>query len=122
MNPARRLGKQEAGNRGRGAGDRWRSTWVLLAVDGTHQADLDWYVHAHPDSALAHLVGNGASSSRAQTPVPSDSLPGLVGQVAGGNSSSTGVYYDDTWNAAERSVNLCQPQLSSAYSFVRQLT
>lgn len=70
---------------------------LLLSVDGMHQADLDWYVHEHPTSALAHLVGNG---SKAQTPVPSDSFPGMVGQVTGGNPSSTGVYYDDTWNAA----------------------
>jgi hypothetical protein len=73
---------------------------LLLSVDGMHQADLDWYVHAHPDSALAHLVGNGVSFSSAQTPVPSDSFPGMVAQVTGGNPSSTGVYYDDTWNAA----------------------
>ena len=73
---------------------------LLLSVDGMHQTDLDWFVHAHPDSALAHLVGNGASFSKAQTSVPSDSFPGMVGQVTGGNPSSTGVYYDDTWNAA----------------------
>ena len=73
---------------------------LLLSVDGMHQADLDWYVHEHPDSALAHLVGNGASFSKAQTPVPSDSFPGMIAQVTGGNPSSTGVYYDDTWNAA----------------------
>ena len=65
---------------------------LLLSVDGMHQSDLDWYVHAHPDSALARLVGNGASFSRAQTPVPSDSFPGMVAQVTGGNPSSTGVY------------------------------
>src|SRR5262249_54069645 len=27
-----------------------------------------------------------------------DSFPGMVGQVTGGNPSTTGVYYDDTWN------------------------
>jgi len=43
---------------------------------------------------------HGASFSKAQTPVPSDSFPGMVAQVTGGNPSSTGVYYDDTWNAA----------------------
>ena len=73
---------------------------LLVSVDGMHQADLDWYVRLHPDSALARLVGNGTSFSRAQTPVPSDSFPGMVGQVTGGNPSSTGVYYDDSWNAA----------------------
>ena len=45
---------------------------------------------------------HGASFSKAQTPVPSDSFPGMVAQVTGGNPSSTGVYYDDTWNAALR--------------------
>jgi hypothetical protein len=73
---------------------------LLLSVDGMHQTDLDWYVKNHPDSALAHLVGNGTSFTRAQTPVPSDSFPGMVAQVTGGNPSSTGVYYDDSWNAA----------------------
>jgi hypothetical protein len=32
--------------------------------------------------------------------VPSDSFPGMVAQVTGGNPSSTGVYYDDTFNHA----------------------
>ncbi len=73
---------------------------LLLSVDGMHQADLDWYVGKHPDSALARLVGNGTAFTRAQTPVPSDSFPGMVAQVTGGNPSSTGVYYDDSWNAA----------------------
>jgi hypothetical protein len=62
---------------------------LLLSVDGMHQSHLDWYIVAHPDSALAHLVGNGASFSRAQTPVPSDSFPGMVAQVTAGNPSST---------------------------------
>ncbi|WP_422934887.1 alkaline phosphatase family protein [Sinomonas sp. P47F7] len=71
---------------------------VLLSVDGLHQSDLDWYVTAHPSSALAALVGHGTDYTNAQTPVPSDSFPGMVGQVTGGNPGTTGVYYDDTWN------------------------
>jgi type I phosphodiesterase/nucleotide pyrophosphatase len=73
---------------------------ILLSVDGLHQSDLAWYVRQHPGSALASLVGRGAEFTGAQTPVPSDSFPGMVGQLTGGNPSSTGVYYDDTWNHA----------------------
>jgi hypothetical protein len=73
---------------------------LLLAVDGLHQSDLAWYVARHPASALASLVRNGAEFTQAQTPVPSDSFPGLIAQVTGGNPSSTGVYYDDTYNHA----------------------
>jgi hypothetical protein len=71
---------------------------LLLSVDGLHQSDLDWYVKTHPTSALAALVGRGTSYTNAQTPVPSDSFPGMVGQVTGGNPGTTGVYYDDTYN------------------------
>src|SRR5262249_60891354 len=38
--------------------------------------------------------------SNALTPVPSDSFPGLIGQVTGGDPGVTGIYYDDTWNHA----------------------
>ena len=71
---------------------------LLLSVDGMHQRDLAWFVRQHPASALARLVHGGTSYSRAQTPVPSDSFPGMVGQVTGGNPRTTGVYYDDTFN------------------------
>ena len=73
---------------------------LLLSIDGLHQKDLDWYVSTHPGSALAALVDHGTSYTHAQTPVPSDSFPGLVAQVTGGNPGTTGVYYDDTWNRA----------------------
>jgi hypothetical protein len=73
---------------------------LLISVDGIHQSDLAWYVRNHPGSSLARLVRQGVEFTHAQTPVPSDSFPGMVGQVTGGNPSSTGVYYDDTWNHA----------------------
>ena len=73
---------------------------LLLSVDGLHQSDLVWYVNHNPRSALAVLVRGGVEFANAQTPFPSDSFPGMVGQVTGGNSSSTGVYYDDSWNTA----------------------
>ncbi|MCW2980332.1 MAG: phosphodiesterase [Solirubrobacterales bacterium] len=71
---------------------------LLLSVDGLHQSDLQWYVGKHPHSALASLVGNGVEFTHAQTPVPSDSVPGMVGQVTGGNPGTTGMYYDETYN------------------------
>ncbi len=71
---------------------------LLISVDGLHQSDLAWYVQTHPTSTLAMLTARGVDFSDASTPFPSDSFPGMVGQVTGGNPSSTGVYYDDTWN------------------------
>jgi type I phosphodiesterase/nucleotide pyrophosphatase len=71
---------------------------LLLSVDGLHQSDLTWYVDRHPSSALAKLVHKGVEFTHADTPFPSDSFPGMVGQVTGGNPRSTGIYYDDSWN------------------------
>ncbi|MBV8275334.1 MAG: alkaline phosphatase family protein [Verrucomicrobia bacterium] len=73
---------------------------LLISVDGLHQSDLAWYAQTHPTSTLAALVAQGIDYSNASTPFPSDSFPGMVGQLTGGNPSSTGIYYDDTWNHA----------------------
>jgi Type I phosphodiesterase / nucleotide pyrophosphatase len=83
---------------------------LLISVDGLHQSDLAWYVLTHPHSTLAELVAQGVDYSNASTPFPSDSFPGMVGQVTGGNPSSTGIYYDDTWNHA---VFPAGPQIAS---------
>jgi Type I phosphodiesterase / nucleotide pyrophosphatase len=71
---------------------------LLISVDGLHQQDLAWYVRNFPGSALASLAAGGVEYSNAQTPVPSDSFPGLTAQVTGGDPGVTGIYYDDTWN------------------------
>ncbi|MBO4252745.1 alkaline phosphatase family protein [Streptomyces griseorubiginosus] len=73
---------------------------LLLSVDGLHQSDLAWYVARHPDSALARLTAGGVEYTHARTTVPSDSFPGMVGQVTGGDPGVTGVYYDDTYSNA----------------------
>jgi hypothetical protein len=73
---------------------------LLLSVDGMHQADLRWYVASHPRSALAMLVQTGTQFTAASTPFPSDSFPGMVGQLTGGNPKTTGIYYDVTYNHA----------------------
>ena len=71
---------------------------LLISVDGLHQSDLAWYAQTHPGSTLGTLMSQGVDYSDASTPFPSDSFPGMVGQVTGGNPATTGVYYDDTWN------------------------
>ena len=71
---------------------------LLISVDGLHQQDLSWFVRNFPDSALAQLARHGVDYTRAMTPFPSDSFPGMVGQVTGGDPGVTGIYYDDTFN------------------------
>jgi len=71
---------------------------LLISVDGLHQQDLAWYVRTHPGSALASLNRHGVDYSQAMTPFPSDSSPGMVAQVTGGDPRVTGIYYDSTWN------------------------
>ncbi|WP_410627921.1 alkaline phosphatase family protein [Amycolatopsis sp. cmx-8-4] len=73
---------------------------LLVSVDGLHQADLTAYAARHPRSALAGLLARGTSYTGARTPVPSDSFPGLIGQLTGGDPATTGVYYDATYNHA----------------------
>jgi hypothetical protein len=71
---------------------------LLLSVDGMHQSDLQWYVSTHPNSTLAQLANGGVQYTGAETPIPSDSFPGMVAQATGGNPRTTGIYYDDTYN------------------------
>jgi len=73
---------------------------LLISVDGLHQTDLAWYTAKHPESALGKLVSDGVRYTNAMTPFPSDSFPGMVAQVTGGNPKTTGVYYDDSYNHA----------------------
>jgi Type I phosphodiesterase / nucleotide pyrophosphatase len=84
-----------------GGGEKGAISHVLLiSVDGLHQSDVAWYVSNHPESELAKLVGGGAQYTRAQTPIPSDSFPGLIAQVTGANPRTAGVYYDDEYSHA----------------------
>ncbi|MDQ6816570.1 MAG: alkaline phosphatase family protein [Actinomycetota bacterium] len=71
---------------------------LLISVDGLHQSDLAWYVQTHPGSELAKLYSGGREYSHAMAPIPTDSFPGMVGQVTGGNPGTTGVYYDAEYN------------------------
>ena len=73
---------------------------LLISVDGLHATDLAWYVRQHPNSALAALTRDGVDYSHAKTTLPSDSFPGMVGQLTGGDPATTGIYYDATYNHA----------------------
>lgn len=73
---------------------------LLVSVDGLHASDLANYMHAHPDSTLAALAGQGVDYSNAHTVAPADSFPGLLALVTGGTPAATGVYYDVTYDRA----------------------
>lgn len=92
---------RSADNRGHGRRADERATVshvLLISVDGLHQTDLEWYVRNHPGSELAKLAGGGVEYTSAHTPVPSDSFPGMLGPVTGGEPRATGVYYDAEFN------------------------
>ncbi|MGD0962051.1 MAG: alkaline phosphatase family protein, partial [Methylomonas sp.] len=75
---------------------------LLISVDGMHQQDMDWCLTKVNGVAncpnIAHLAKHGVEFNNALTPFPSDSFPGMVGQVTGGNPKTTGVYYDDEYS------------------------
>src|SRR6266853_1573818 len=71
---------------------------LLISVDGLHKVDLEQFVAAHPESALAWLSSHGRTYRNATSTRPSDSFPGLLAMVTGGTPRSTGVYYDDGYD------------------------
>ncbi len=71
---------------------------LLLSIDGLHQFDLEKYVAAHPASALAGLVARGTQYTETTSSRPSDSFPGTLAITTGGSPSSTGIYYDVSWD------------------------
>lgn len=73
---------------------------LLISVDGLHALDLSNYVSVHPGSTLAALSHHGVTYTNAATSQPSDSFPGLAALVTGGSPTTTGLWYDDTYNRA----------------------
>ena len=57
---------------------------LLLSVDGLHQSDLAGG-SPRPSGGTSPASSARGSYTNAQTPLPSDSFPGLIGQVTGGN-------------------------------------
>src|SRR6201987_6002517 len=73
---------------------------LLISVDGLHALDLSNYVASHKDSNLAALSAHGVTYTNNSTSTPSDSFPGLASLVTGGAPTTTGLWYDDTYNRA----------------------
>ena len=71
---------------------------LLISIDGMHALDLANYTAAHPDGTLAALARTGVTYTQAMTPIISDSFPGLVAQATGGTPTTTGIYYDDSYD------------------------
>jgi hypothetical protein len=111
-------GGNDHGHGGRGGGHHRHALKhvLLISVDGLHQSDLQWYVASHPNSELAKLTTGGAQYTSAQTPVPSDSDPGMTAQMTGGNPRTTGVYYDVEYNHSllEAGTASCHGQSTGA--------
>jgi predicted AlkP superfamily pyrophosphatase or phosphodiesterase len=71
---------------------------LLISLDGFHRFDLDRYITSHPGSALADLASRSVRYSNAIAMRPSDSFPGSLAMVTGGSPSSTGIFYDVSWD------------------------
>src|ERR1700676_5095345 len=71
---------------------------LLLSIDGFHAVDLATCLAAHTCPNLARLADHGTTYANAATTKPSDSFPGLLAQITGGTSKSTGVFYDDSYD------------------------
>lgn len=71
---------------------------LLLSIDGFHQLDLERWVAGHPNSTLAGLVERGTQYTNTTSSRPSDSFPGTLAMTTGGSPSSTGIYYDVSWD------------------------
>jgi hypothetical protein len=71
---------------------------LLLSVDGLHAVDLEICVAKGTCPNLAGLTEHGSTYTNASTTKPSDSFPGLLAQVTGGTSKTTGVFYDDSYD------------------------
>ena len=73
---------------------------LLISIDGFHASDLTRCENSVPVECpnLKALAGNGTTYSQVTTSKPSDSAPGLMGLVTGGDPKLTGVYYDDAYD------------------------
>ncbi len=71
---------------------------LLISIDGFHAVDLEICVAKGTCPNLAALAGKGVTYTNASTTKPSDSFPGLLAQLTGGTSRSTGIFYDDSYD------------------------
>lgn len=71
---------------------------LLISVDGLHASDLAQCEANHECPNLAALAGDGTTYTQAMTSEPSDSAPGTMALLTGGDPKLTGVYYDDSYD------------------------
>ncbi|WP_204259622.1 alkaline phosphatase family protein [Lichenicola cladoniae] len=72
---------------------------LLVSVDGLHGIDLSNILASAKGFPTLKLLGQHAVVyPNAFTSAPSDSFPGMVGQVTGGTPYSAGVFYDDSYD------------------------
>jgi hypothetical protein len=71
---------------------------LLVSIDGFHAVDLAICVAKGTCPNLEKLTDHGFTYTNASTTKPSDSFPGLLAQITGGTSKSTGVFYDDSYD------------------------
>jgi Type I phosphodiesterase / nucleotide pyrophosphatase len=71
---------------------------LLVSIDGFHAVDLEICAAKGTCSNLEKLMDHGFIYTNASTTKPSDSFPGLLPQITGGTSKSTGVFYDDSYD------------------------
>jgi len=71
---------------------------LLVSIDGFHAVDLENCVAGGTCPHLAELTKHGTTFPNASTTKPSDSFPGLLAQITGGTSKSTGIFYDDSYD------------------------
>jgi hypothetical protein len=71
---------------------------LLISIDGLHASDLATCEAQGLCPNLASLAGDGTTYTAAKTSQPSDSAPGLMALVTGGDPKLTGVYYDDSYD------------------------
>lgn len=73
---------------------------LLLSIDGLHAADLATWLGSHTaaNSPLANLSQTGTLFMNAYAPGPSSGFPGILALTTGGTPTSTGVYYDDSYD------------------------
>jgi Type I phosphodiesterase / nucleotide pyrophosphatase len=93
---------------------------LLISIDGMHALDFANCTKGVPTYGnlpycphLASLSATGVHYLQALTSKPSDSFPGLVAQITGGTTRSTGIFYDVTYDRA-----LSPPTKTTPYGIV----
>lgn len=85
---------------------------LLISVDGLHASDLTKCEALNLCPNLKSLAMGGTTYSNAHTSEPSDSAPGLMALVTGGDPKLTGVYYDDSYDRTQYAPPAQTPSLS----------